>query len=247
MFALRLLSCLMLCLLTVACAKTVVPSPKSAATYFKEGETYFDKGLYEDAVTAWGKVRDSYYSPELNVLAEMKIAEAYYLDEKYIEAATAYEDFLKQHPDDPRSEEALYRLGMSYYNQILSIDCDQTATRNALVTFQTYLKRFPKSPHAEEVKVFVSRCEDTLAGHELYVGRFYLQSHHPAAAVERLQGIFKLYPNFLGRDAAWFYLGQAYLRTGQRQAAIEAFNTLYRDFPRSEYILQAQKYLEKKF
>lgn len=241
------LSLLLLLLFLAACSSTIVPPPKSAATYFQEGENYFDKGLYDEAVTAWEKVRDSYYSPELNVLAEMKIAEAYYLGERYVEAATAYEDFLMQHPDHERTEEAIYRLGMSYYHQILSADRDQTATRNALVTFETFLKRFPKSNRSEEVAVFASRCRDRLAEHELYVGRFYLRTGHPEATIGRLQALLKDYPNFIGRDSAWFFLGKAYLETGKRDQAVIAFNTLYRDFPESEYILQAQKYVEKKF
>ncbi len=247
MSALRPLSGLILCLFLSACAATTPPAPKSAAAYLQEGETLFDQGLYAEAVTAWEKVRDSFYSPELNVLAEMKIAEAYFLDEKYIESAAAYEDFLKQHPDDPRAEEALYRLGLSYYHQILEPDRDQTATRNALVSFETYLRRFPKTSRAEEVRIFIARCRDTLAEHELSISRYYLKSGNPAAALGRLQEVIKTYPNFSGRDAVWFYLGQSYLQTGQRQAAIEAFNSLYREFPGSKYVLQAQKYLEKKF
>lgn len=247
MSVLRLASALLLPLLLLACAKTVVPPPKTAATYFQEGEAFYDKGLYEEAVKAWEKVRDSYYSPEMNVLAELKIAEAYYLGGQYVEAATAYEDFLKQHPNHERANEALYRLGMSYYQQILSADRDQTATRNALVTFQTYLQRYPDARNAEEAQVFAKRCEDRLAEHELLVGRFYLRTEHPEAAIGRLEGLFKDFPNYQDRDVAWYYLGQAYLDKGERKKAIQAFNTLYREFPGSEYILPAQKYLEEKF
>jgi outer membrane protein assembly factor BamD len=225
----------------------VVPPPKTAATYFQEGEAYFDKGLYEEAVAAWEKVRDSYYSPEMNVLAEMKIAEAYYLSERYVEAAAAYEDFLKQHPENERAREALYRLGMSYYQQTLSADRDQTATRNALVTFETFLQRYPDSPRAEEARAYTRRCEDLLAKHELYVGRFYLKTGHPRAAIGRFEGLFATYPNYQDRDIAWYYLGKAYLETGQRRKAAEAFNTLYRNFPGSEYIQPAQKYLEEHY
>lgn len=243
----RLLFLCLLATLLGACTQTVVPPPKSAATYFQEGENYFDKGLYDEAAKAWEKVRDSYYSPELNVLAEMKIAEAYYQAGRYVEAATAYEDFIKQHPDHERTEEALYQLGMSYYHQILSADRDQTATRNALVTFETLIKRFPKSNRVEEAKAFAARCRNRLAAHELYVGRFYLRTGHPKSTVGRLQALIKDYPNFINRDAAWYYLGKAYLELGDRKQAVVAFNTLYRDYPGSEYILDAQKFVEKRF
>jgi len=236
--------CLLIALLG-ACTPTQVPPPRTAEYYLSEGETMFDRGLYEEAIANWEKVRDSYYSPELNLIAEMKIAEAYFLSEKYPEAAAAYEDFLKQHPSDSRVPDALYHLGVSYYSQILSADRDQTATRNAKVTFEDLVKRFPQDPRNEEVKVYIDRCRDRLAAHEVEIGRFYLRTDHYDAAIGRLEGVFKSYPNYFNRDEAWFYLGQAYLKSGRKQQAMEAFNTLFSEFASSEYILQAQKLVEK--
>lgn len=232
-------------LLATACTSTVVPPPRTADYYLQEGEGFYDKGLYEEAIASWEKVRDTYYSPELNVLAEMKIAEAHFLAGNYVEAAAAYEDFLKQHPDHEHTAQILYQLGMSYYNQILSADRDQTATRNALVTYEALLKRFPADPKEEEVGVLAARCRDRLAEHELYVGRFYLRTGEYQAAIHRLKGIFSLYPNYFKRDQVYFYLGQAYLRIGDRQQAIAAYNTLFKEFPQSEYIIEAQKIVEK--
>lgn len=232
-------------LLAAACTSTVVPPPRTADYYLQEGEGFFDKGLYEEAIASWEKVRDTYFSPELNILAETKIAEAHFLAGNYVEAAAAYEDFLKQHPDHERTAQILYQLGMSYYNQMLSADRDQTATRNALVTFEALLKRFPADPKNEEVGVLAARCRDRLAEHELYVGRFYLRSGEYQAAIHRLKSIFSHYPNYFKRDQVYFYLGQAYLKTGDRQQAIAAFNTLFKEFPQSEYIIEAQKTVEK--
>ncbi|ORJ60465.1 outer membrane protein assembly factor BamD [Geothermobacter hydrogeniphilus] len=238
---------LSLCALLVlsACASTIVPPPRNAEYYLKQGERMFDRELYEEAIANWEKVRDSYYSPELNIIAELKIAEAYFLSQKYPEAAAAYEDFIKQHPNSDRLAEAMYYLGLSYYRQILAADRDQTATNNALVTFESMLKRFPQDPRTEEVKVYIGRCRDRLAEHEVYVGRFYLKYGKPFAAIRRLEKVFKTYPNYYYRDEAWYYLGKAYLITGQKKKAVQAFNTLFKDFPDSQYILQAQKSLEK--
>jgi outer membrane protein assembly factor BamD len=239
--------CLLILLLATACAPTVVPPTKTADVYLREGETFFDKGLYSEAISSWEKVRESYYSPELNTLAELKIAEAHYLGEDYTLAAAAYDDFLKQHPNHEKKPEVLYNLGMAYYKQILSPDRDQTATRNALHTFESLLTLYPDTPRTEEVKVLADRCRNNLAAQELYIGRFYQRSNQPQAAIRRLSRIFSDYPNFFDRDEAYFYLGQAYLQTGQRKEAVEAFNTLFREFPRSEFILPGQKIVEKQY
>lgn len=243
----KILLSLVVLLFIAACAPTSVPPPRTADYYLQEGEKYFDSKLYEEAIASWEKVRDSYYSPELNILAEMKIAEAHFLAGNYVEAAAAYEDFLKQHPDHERIPQILYRLGMSYYEQILSHDRDQTATRNALATFKNLVKRFPEDPRVEEANVYIDRCIDRLAEHELYVGRFYLRTGHHEAAINRLKDIFSLYPNYYHRDRVFFYLGQAYLANGNRDAAVKAFNSLFKEFPRSEHIIEAQRILEKQY
>ncbi len=243
----RLLILTGLALITACSAPQQNVPTRTAGDYLKEGEAYFERKLYDEAIEAWEKVRDSYYSPELNVLAELKIAEAYYLAERYVEAATAYEDFLKQHPEHPRTPDVLYQLGLSYYQQILSADRDQSATRNALATFEILREKFPQDRRTEEVGALIRRCRDQLAEHELYVGRFYFRTENYAAAVNRLERLFATYPNFFDRDEAYYYLGRAYLEIGQRDQAVATFNTLFREFPKSEYILKAQKIVARRF
>ncbi|OHB33800.1 MAG: hypothetical protein A2X84_06040 [Desulfuromonadaceae bacterium GWC2_58_13] len=243
----KLFAAFVVLLLATACSSTVVPPPKTADYYLQEGETFFDQGRYDDAIANWEKVRDSYYSPELNILAEMKIAEAYFLSGRYVEAATAYEDFLKQHPENPRTSEILFQLGLSYFNQILSPDRDQTTTRNALATFTDLQNRFPDFPRQYELKEKIAQCRDRLADHEVIVGNFYLRTDKYQAAVNRILPVFSQYPNYSKKDEAYFYLGHAYLMLEKRQQAADAFNTLYREYPSSKYVLAAQKLVEKEY
>lgn len=240
------LTLLLSTLLLQACAGTRTPEPRNAEHFLLEGETMFDRGLFEEAIANWEKVRDSYYSPELNIIAEMKIAEAYYRAEMYPESVAAYENFLKQHPNHNKVPDAMFNLGMAYYAQVLAPDRDQTATRNAMVTFREFVKRYPKDlGRTEQAQVFADRCEDRLAQNELVVGRYYMNQDNYPAAINRFKSIFEKYPNFYERDEAWYLLGRTYLLNGQKKQATEAFNTLYKEFPVSRFILDAQKTMEK--
>jgi outer membrane protein assembly factor BamD len=232
-------------ILLSACDPTIVPPPRTADHYFQEGESFFDQQRYSDAVASWKKVRDSYYSPELNKLAELKIAEAQYLSNNFEEAAVDYSAFLKEHPGDERLAEVLYFLGMSYYKQMRSEDRDQTVTQNALITFRRFVADYPDDKRVEEVGFLIQRCRNRLAEHEVYVGRFYLRTGKYQAAVNRLKGILEEYPNYYYRDEAFYYLGTAYLKLEQKKEAADTFNTLYDQFPDSQYIIESQKILEK--
>ena len=60
-----------------ACASTPTVT-KSAQVNFQEGEAAYASGHYEDAITSWKKVKESYSSPELTAQAELKIADAHF-------------------------------------------------------------------------------------------------------------------------------------------------------------------------
>lgn len=235
-------------LLLAACAPvTVVPPAKQASTYFQEGESFFEQGLYQEAIDSWEKVRGSYYSPELNILAELKIAEAHFLASQYLEAAAAYEAFLKNHPDHAKVPDVLFQLGLSYINQMGGKDQDQSATRRALAAFETLQRRFPQDRRREESQIHIDRCLNQLAANEVVVGEYYLKAKQYKAAINRLEGVFKRYPDYYDRAEAYYLLGQAYLMAGEKVKASEAFNNLYDQFPQSRYILGAQKFIDKNY
>ena len=236
---------ILICLLLVACGGSKVKPQNSAEKYFQEGERYFESNLYEDAISSWEKVRDTFYSPELSMLAELKIAEAYYVSKRYEEAAIAFNDFLKQHPNDFRAATILYRMGLSHYQQILSPDRDQTSTENALHSFRELIRRFPSDPQTQEAGYLIQRCRTRLAEHEVYVGRFYLKRKLFQPAINRLEGILKSFPDYYYRDEAYFYLGEAYLKMEQPDKARSIFNQLFEEFPGSDYIEDAQELLKE--
>ena len=215
------------------CATTKTNGPPDVM--FKEGELSFQKGNYEEAIAQWKKVKQSYQSPELSARSEINIADAYFLNKDYIEAAAAYEDFRKLHPKHERSGFALYRQGLSHFNQIHGIDTDQTPVKNALVTFQSYLAQFPGGEHTAEVTLKIRDCRDKQLQYEIYVGRFYLRTGKYTAAIGRFEAALKAFPDLPRCDEALYYLGKSYQDAGQPSKAREAFERLEKEFPASRF------------
>ncbi len=236
---------ILVCLFLAACSGSKAKPQTSAEEYFQKGEAQFESNLYDDAIASWEKVRDTFYSPELSMLAELKIAEAYYVSKRYEEAAIAFQDFLKQHPDDFRAATILYRMGLCYYQQILSPDRDQTSTENALHSFEELVRRYPDDPNAQEAGYLIQRCKTRLAEHEVYVGWFYLKQRRYQAAITRLQGIVKSFPDYYYRDEAYYYLVKAYTEIGRPEEAQQYLKKLTDEFPGSDYTDDARDLIVK--
>ncbi len=202
---------------------------------FKEGERSFQKGNYEDAIAQWKAVKESYQSPELSARAEIGIADAYFLNKDFIEAAAAYEDYRKLYPSHERAGYALYRQAMSYYKQIHGIDTDQTPVKNALITFESYLRLYPAGQYLPEVTEKIGACRDKQLQYEIYVGRFYLKTGKYPAAIGRFEEALKAFPGQPRRDEVLYYLGRAYQQAGQPSKAHEAFEQLVKEFPASQF------------
>ena len=217
---------------------------KSADVLYKEGEQFYQDGKYEDAIAQWKKVKETYQSPDLITKAELNIADAYFLNKDYIEAAAGYEDFRKLHPKHPQADFALYRQGMSYFNQIHSIDTDQTPVKNAQITFDSYLKLFPEGAQLAEVQEKLRECRDKQLQYELYVGRFYMKTDAYKAAIARFEQSLKMFADSARRDEVLYYLGRAYLEDGQKAKGREVFGQLAREFPGSAYNADANKAMD---
>lgn len=240
----RYFVCVCLLAMLVGCA-TTAPKIKSAEVYFKDGEKYFKQKNYEDAIAQWKKVKESYSSPELTALAELRIGDAHFDNKNYIEAAASYESFRKFHPNHEKAPYALYRLGLCYYEQITGIDTDQTPVKNAVITFEDFLKQYPTSEYTAEVRQNLANCINKQVEYEIYVGRFYFRTGKYAAAVKRLDECITTYPTSPRLDEAFFYLGKAYLLTGDREKGREALGRLEKEFPSSKFVADAKKFLQK--
>jgi outer membrane protein assembly factor BamD len=217
---------------------------KPADVLYKEGEQFFQDGKYEDAIAQWKKVKETFQSTELSTKAELGIANAYFLNKDYIEAAAGYEDFRKLHPKHPQADFALYRQGLSYFNEIHGIDTDQTPVKNAQKTFASYLALYPAGAQLAEVQEKNRECRDLQLQYELYVGRFYLKTDEYKAAIGRFEESLKMFSDSARRDEVLYYLGKAYLKDGQKEKGREVLGKLVREFPGSAFVADANRALE---
>ena len=160
-----------------------------------DGMDAYEDGDYKEAIEHFQKLKDWYPFSKYAILAELKIADAHYHKKQFEEAIFAYEEFEKLHPRNEAVPYVIYQIGLSYFEQIDTIDRDQNAARNALETFRRLQKQFPDDQYARSAEDHITVCIKSLVGHEYTVGVFYYKTKHYEAALHRFMAVLSKYPD----------------------------------------------------
>jgi len=178
-----------------ACASLGPKEEKPAHELASDGMEEFKKENYKKAIESFEKLRDWYPFSKFAILAELKIADSHYYLKEYEEAVFAYEEFESLHPGNEVVPYVIYQIGLIYFEQIDTIDRDQTSSSKALDIFKRLNQQFPENEYALKADKYINICLKNLAEHEFYVGLFYYKSKHYKAALHRFRKVIKNYPD----------------------------------------------------
>jgi outer membrane protein assembly factor BamD len=184
--------------------------------HYHRGIEAFQDGRYKRAIESFTRVKEQFPLDPLALLAELGIADANFSDGQFAEADLAYTDFLSLHPTNENIPYVMYQIGLCHYNQILSIDRDQSDTLRALGDFERLIARYPTSKFAFMAEKKVHECRQKLAEKEFYIGEFYFKRERYKAAIQRFEALAKNYPT-LGFD----YQNGIYLAEARKRLAVE--------------------------
>ena len=155
----------------------------------------YESADYRKSIESFEKLKDWYPYSKYAILAELKIADAHYRLEEYDEAIVAYESFESLHPRNEAVPYVIYQIGTCYYDQIDTVDRDQSVAAKALEVYTRLLKQYPDDPYAAKARENIKTCQKSLAGHEFYVGMFYFNGKHYKPALARFRSVLSNYPD----------------------------------------------------
>ncbi len=249
------LPALLVCLLTIiSCAdkpldfEDVPPADELYAKGLKqlEGRDFFGVYTYVNyrkAVETFQTIVDNYPYSEYNIDAQLQIADAYFDDGSYEEALSYYRDFADLYPQHEKIPYTVLRSALCYYEQIRSINRDQTPTRQALKHLEDLTKRFPYESEATEGENLLLELRGRLAKNVIEIGDFYFERTQYLSAATRFRSVIDEYPG-MGLDAEALYkLGVCYENMKRQDEALRLYHVVveeYRDHD-SEYVFKAEE------
>jgi outer membrane protein assembly factor BamD len=159
---------------------------------------------YDAAIETFQSIIDNYPFSEFEEKAQLKIADAYYEDERYEEALAYYQEFADQHSTDPRAPGALLRAAQCHYEQVESIERDQGAARKATEALEVLIQTHPYAEETRKGEQMLVELRTRLAGNMLHIADFYLKRGHWQSAAARYRRVLDEFPG-LGLDARALY------------------------------------------
>lgn len=192
---------------------------RPAKELVKDGVDAFDAGKYTEALKHFEQLKDWYPFSKYAILAELKIGDANYHLQKYIEAVAAYEEFEQLHPRNEAIPYVVYQIGRCYYEQIDTIDRDQKAAKKAVETFQRLAQSYPDSPYTRQSQSHIINCFKKLAGHEFYIAMFYYKDKRLEAALQRFKTVVTKYPDVGLHHQALQYITKCEMLLAEKKPA----------------------------
>jgi outer membrane protein assembly factor BamD len=245
-------------------------APRTALGYTEDAKRAYDAAMesynahdWIEAQTLLREVKRKYSYSKYARMAELRIADADYEQEKYSDAIREYKDFIHAHRSD--ADDVAYaraRIAESTYQQIPESSLvgapeerDQASVVDAYKELSSYLSDYADSKQSPHVRELLAQVIARLVRHELYVARFYLAKDNYDAAVARIQYALHNYapgsPMRTGQapdsdlDAeALLLLGKTYLKMHKWADARQAFETIVHAHGQSPLVIPARDYLQ---
>lgn len=151
----------------------------------------FDKAeRYEESLKRYQEVRSKFPYSRFASESALAIADVYFKQESFAEAQLAYQNFRDLHPKHPRLYYVIFRIGLSYFNQVPStIDRDLTLAPSAISVFEEFLQLFPNSELAPQAIEKKNAATKMLAEKEIYIADFYFKLKYWESALGRYESV----------------------------------------------------------
>ena len=213
---------------------------------FKSAELELKDGRYLIAIEKFRDLKNRFPYSTRAIDAELLTADAYFQQDAYLEAETAYEVFKELHPAYVKGDYVQYQIGLSNFNQIPPHPGrDLTAAYKAIDAFKVLEEKFPSSEYVEKGRIHSGEARRKIGEYENYVADFYYRRHHYLSATYRYAALLKEFPNMGYDEEGLFRLGESYFRVRMFSSAKEILGRLLNQFPETAFKGEAQSMIEE--
>ncbi len=216
---------------------------KTDEQIYSEAKSLMNNGAYSKAAEVFSEIERLYPFSQLANKAKVMTAYAHYKDEEYDKAIDAIDAFINFNPGNEEVMFMYYLKAICYYDRISDTKRDQDITDKARQAFEELANRFPDSKYARDAKYKLDLIRDHLAGKQMEIGRYYLKTNKPLAAINRFKDVVKNYDNTSQIEEALYRLVETNLILGFDEESVRYASVLGHNYSNGRWYKKAYKLL----
>ena len=248
----KIISSLLLILLLVSCSKKEpeinIPADQDKSfEIYKEAVEAMNRGDYFYASKKFSEAEPIMPKIEFSAKASLMSSYCLYLINFYPEATANLERFINQYPADKNVAYAHYLIAIVLYEQILDEKKDINPLIQSKEKIEFFLKNFPDTEYALDLKFKMDLINNQLAAKEMYVAKYYISTKKWIPAINRLKIIVEDFSETVFIEEALHRLVEVYYTVGLENEAKAAAAILGYNYNSSEWYAQSYKVLNKSY
>jgi outer membrane protein assembly factor BamD len=147
----------------------------------------YQVGMYSVARDSFSSLKDRYPLGAYATFAEVKLADTYYFNREFNEAAKSYESFLKNFPGHVTSPYVKLQAARSHIASSRGGGRDRQPLERGLALFDELLKEYPGTAYADLAREERKPVVEQLASYDTEIIEFYRKLENTAAVKDREQ------------------------------------------------------------
>ncbi len=214
-------------------------NPYPLGTY-ERGEYFLQEGDRSRAVEALDDFLRRSPTDTLAAQAQFLKAQTYMEMEEYPLAAVEFQIFRKEYPTSDLVDDAYYQEGVAYLEQVGRVERDISGAYDAREHFRRFLRLYPDSPLAGEVRLRLQEVSDLIVTKKLNAAEVYRHLGRHRAIATLMEGLLESEPQSTLLDEVLLRLARASRRIGEPERARSAYERLLADYPASPLAPEAR-------
>ena len=214
---------------------------------YKEGIVAFKNNDYFVASKKFSEAELNFIKPELAAKSSLMASYSLYGINFYNEAIDNLDRFIKTYPADQNIIYAHYLTAIIYYEQINDEKKDLLPLIQAEEKIDFFLKKYPDSEYAIDLKFKKDLTQNQLAAKELYVAKYYISVQKWIPALNRLKNITEKFDKTIFVEEALHRLVEINYFLGLEEEAKKYATILGYNYNSSEWFSQSYKIFNKDY
>jgi outer membrane protein assembly factor BamD len=206
----------------------------TAEDTYDVGVAAAERGDYLLAIEAFKRIALNTPLHETADDALVGLADAYRAISDYVSAEETYRTLLSDYPHSPLVPSAEYKLGLTFLEQALPAELDQTMTEQAISQFEYFVDAYPESDLVDEARDRILELRTRLAAKSYDSAILYFDLKRPTAARIYLEAVVAEYPDTVWARAALLEKARSFAAEGSTALADGEYQRLIELYPGTE-------------